>query len=291
MPRSKLAAQGASPLHDQTEVATFHGRLADGTDMVLGGCYRTGDQTAVGEADSAELMFVRMEDRAATLRAEAERLLGAPAAAALPARGAVGLHKLAGGVIVSDNAPAATATTREPIERAGLAVQNRIGPEEWSKLPDDEKKKQTRVLGANCFRHLPNTWLAGGEKKETELLKSLLATSLESPELSEAEIERARLTPGLNGALRASSKEFGLGANTNAKGEGTKYWPPHCLGTSPDELAIPLQRTEKGARFGIMTRVANTIYFTVPRLMRFLDPISRNKHILKAYLYAMLGCD
>ena len=40
-----------------------------------------------------------------------------------------------------------------------------------------------------------------------------------------------------------------------------------------------------------MSRAANAIYFNVPRLMPFLDPISRNKHILKDYLYAMLGCD
>ena len=274
-------------------MAAFNGRLADGTDMVFGGCYRIGDQTAVGEADSAELMFVRMEDRVATLRAEVERLLGAPAAAALPARGAVGLHKLAGGVIVSDNASAATATTRELIRRVGLDVAKNFpgGPEEFAKLSDDDKAKKVRVLGVNCFRHLPNTWLAGGEKKETELLKSLLATSLESLGLSEAEIDRARLTPGLNGVLRAASKEFGLGANTNAKGEGVKYWAPHCLETHPGELIIPLQRTEKGTRFDIMTRAANAIYFNVPRLMPFLDPVSRTKHILKDYLYAMLGCD
>ena len=191
--RIKAAAQDASPLHDQTEVATLNGRLADGTDIMFGGCYRIGDQTAVGEADSAELMFVRMEDRVATLRTEVERLLGAPAAAALPARGAVGLHKLAGGVVVSDNASAATATTRELIRRVGLDVAKNFpgGPEEFAKLSDDDKAKKVRVLGVNCFRHLPNTWLAGGEKKETELLKSLLATSLESLELSEAEIDRA----------------------------------------------------------------------------------------------------
>jgi hypothetical protein len=291
--RTKAAAQDASPLHNQTEVATFNGRLADGTDMVLGGCYRIGAQTAVGEADSAELMFTRMDGRNTTVREEVTRLLGTSAAAALPARGAVGLHKLAGGVIVSDNASAATATTREVIRRVGLDVAKNFpgGPEEFAKLSDDDKAKKVRVLGVNCFRHLPNTWLAGGEKKETELLKSLLATSLESLGLSEAEIDRARLTPGLNGVLRAASKEFGLGANTNAKGEGVKYWAPHCLETHPGELIIPLQRTEKGTRFDIMTRAANAIYFNVPRLMPFLDPVSRTKHILKDYLYAMLGCD
>ena len=291
--RIKAAAQDASPLHDQTEVATLNGRLADGTDIMFGGCYRIGDQTAVGEADSAELMFVRMEDRVATLRTEVERLLGAPAAAALPARGAVGLHKLAGGVVVSDNASAATATTRELIRRVGLDVAKNFpgGPEEFAKLSDDDKAKKVRVLGVNCFRHLPNTWLAGGEKKETELLKSLLATSLESLELSEADIERARLQPGINGILRAASKEFGLGANTNAKGEGTKYWAPHILETYPRELVIPVERTEKGTRFGIMTRAANAIYFNVSKYLPFLDPVSKDKHILKDYLYAMLGCD
>ena len=116
-----------------------------------------------------------------------------------------------------------------------------------------------RVLGANCFRHLPNRWLAGGEKKETALLKSLLATSLETLGLSDAEIDRARLTPGLNGVLRAASKEFGMGSNTNAKGEGTKYWQPHILKTFPSELVIPVERTEKGTRFDIMTRAANAI--------------------------------
>ena len=40
-----------------------------------------------------------------------------------------------------------------------------------------------------------------------------------------------------------------------------------------------------------MTRAANAIYFNVPRLMPFLDPVSRTKHVLKDYLYAMLGCD
>lgn len=291
--RIKAAAQDASPLHDQTEVATLNGRLADGTDMVFGGCYRIGDQTAVGEANSAEVMFTRMDDRVATLRAEVERLLGASAAAALPARGAVGLHKLAGGVITSDNASAATATTRELIRRVGLDVAKNFagGPEEFAKLSEDDKAKAVRVLSGHCFRHLPNTWLAGGEKKETELLKSLLATSLESLELSEAEIERARLTPGLNGVLRAASKEFGLGSNTNAKGEGTKFWAPYCLEKFPGELVIPVERTEKGTRFDIMTRAANAIYFNRPRFMPFLDPVSKDKHILKDYLYAILGCE
>ena len=97
--------------------------------------------------------------------------------------------------------------------------------------------------------------------------------------LSEAEIDRARLTPGLNGVLRAASKEFGLGANTNAKGEGVKYWAPHCLETHPGELIIPLQRTEKGTRFDIMTQAANAIYFNVPHLMPFLYPFFFSKTI------------
>ena len=33
--RTKAAAQGASPLHDQTEVATFNGRLADGAGFAV----------------------------------------------------------------------------------------------------------------------------------------------------------------------------------------------------------------------------------------------------------------
>ena len=65
--------------------------------------------------------------------------------------------------------------------------------------------------------------------------------------------------------------------------------------TYPRELVIPVERTEKGTRFGIMTRAANAIYFNVPKYLGrsepFLDPVSKDKHILKDYLYAMLGCD
>ena len=75
--------------------------------------------------------------------------------------------------------------------------------------------------------------MARGRREEgdgaPQVLKSLLATSFESLELSEADIDRTRLTPGINGVLRAASKEFGLGVNTNAKGESTKYWAPHIL--------------------------------------------------------------
>ena len=61
--------------------------------------------------------------------------------------------------------------------------------------------------------------------------------------------------------------------------------------TYPRELVIPVERTEKGTRFGIMTRAANAIYFNVSKYLPFLDPVSKDKHILKDYLYAMLGCD
>ena len=40
-----------------------------------------------------------------------------------------------------------------------------------------------------------------------------------------------------------------------------------------------------------MTRAANAIYFNVSKYLPFLDPVSKDKHILKDYLYAMLGCD
>ena len=63
---------------------------------------------------------------------------------------------------------------------------------------------------------------------------------------------------------------------------------PNCLETYPGELVIPVERTEKGTRFDIMTRAANAIYFNVPRLMPFLDPVSGNKHILKDYLYCRI---
>ena len=116
------------------------------------------------------------------------------------------------------------------------------------------------------------------KKKETTLLKSLLTTSLETLGLSDAEIDRARLTPGLNGVLHEASKEFGMGSNTNAKGEGTKYSQPHILMTFPSELVIPAERTEKGMRFDTMTRAANAIYFNVPKYLPFLDPVSKDKH-------------
>ena len=90
--RMKAAATDASPLHDKTEVVMMNGRLADGTGMVFGGCYRIGAQTAAGEANSAELMFNRMDGRNTTVREEVTRLLGASAAAALPQSGAVGLR-------------------------------------------------------------------------------------------------------------------------------------------------------------------------------------------------------
>ena len=59
------------------------------------------------------------------------------------------------------------------------------------------------------MRHLPNTWINGGEKHETEWLKAAVSESIDALDMTEAQKEKARLTPGCAGLVRAIAKASG----------------------------------------------------------------------------------
>ena len=218
----------------------------------------------------------------------------AEAARALPAASSVGLHQLGGGGVIStDNASAALAARRAISELVEAAVKEHIGDEEWTKMTADEQSHATLTYGANCFRHLPNTWISGGEKAETVWLKESIGATIDALDMTDVEKEKARLNPGMAGVVRAAAKEFGTGQDVYAKGEGLKVFKPwveeHMVHKS--RLIMRIERAEKGSRFDIATKAGFALYWNRPVLCEFLStqPLG-DVMILKDYLYAMLGC-
>ena len=208
--------------------------------------------------------------------------------------GSVGLHTLGnGGVIISDNASAALAGRREISRLVADAVKKHIGAEKFEAMPEAEQELATSTHGANCFRHLPNTWINGGEKAETAWLKESIEDSIAALGLSGEEMSKARLNPGVGGIVRAVAKEFGTGDDAYAKGEGTKLFDPWVEKHKEFKTALVLKimRAEKGSRFDIATRAAWFLYKNRPIVMEFLKTVPlTDGNILKDYIYVMLGC-
>ena len=92
--------------------------------------------------------------------------------------------------------------------------------------------------------------------------------------LSDAEKEKARLSPGCAGLVRAAAKEFATGDDAYAKGEGNKAFAP-WLGREDSPhlkgLVVKIDRAEKDSRFDIETRAAWALYYNQPVLEEFVS--------------------
>ena len=285
------AGVDATPINT-AEYGTFNGRLENGRHLIMGGAFRFPGQTALIEAGSVATMFDRLSEDFEMIRAEVTRLHGADACAALlPTSGSVGLHKCGDGcVITTDNATAALAGRREISRLVANAVETSFGSA-WAAMDDEARAAATLSYGANCFRHLPNTWLAGGEKFESAWLKTAMEASIAELAMSDEEKRKARITPGCAGLVRAIAKEFGTGEGVYAKGEGEKVFTPWVKTNYPQSLVVRIERAEKGSRFDIATRAAWAISYNRPILMDFLSTVTlADTNILKDYLLTMLGC-
>ena len=294
--RVACAGTDATPV-EQLEHAAFNGRLVTGgnrRDLIFGGAYQVADTTAAGEAASVSKMFARLQEDLEVVRAITTRVHGAEVALELlPAAGSVGLHKCGGGgVIITDNASAATAGCRAIQRDVATDVEAHLGAEQCSAMGAAVLAHAKLTYGVNCFRHLPNTWLAGGERHESAFLKGAIDGSIAQLNMSDEEKRKARISPGCAGLVRAIAKEFGTGAGVYAKGEGHKAFRPWLLRKHPKALVIGIQRAEKGSRFDIATRAAWAIYWNRSVLVEFLSTIvfAKDANILKDYLLMMLGC-
>ena len=190
------------------------------------------------------------------LRAIHERSHGQRATdAALPASGSVGMHCLAGTVGIGDNAAAAQKAIR--VEAAALvkqAVREHLGEDKWSSMSPDEQDEASKLYGANCHRHLGNTWIDGGAKAEMRMLDE------EIPARDTEAAKHLRCTTDVNKLIHAYSKGLGEGQNRYGKGFGEAkraMLKEEC----GDALYQTVQRTDKGTRMDSCTEAAFDMYW------------------------------
>ena len=181
------------------------------------GIFQLSHQDAKGEADNVELQFDRLAELAGEVAADFTRVHGARAAAAanLPAAADVGLHKFIAAVLLTDNASPALAMRRELQARIAARIERRIDPAVWAAMSKEGQLRMVRTHGGNCWRHLVNTWIGGGEKAELAWLKTECEARLAA--IPEVERNRLRLQPGLGGVIRALAKFLGTGQGAYAK--------------------------------------------------------------------------
>ena len=174
--------------------------------------------------------------------------------AALPAESSVGMHKLKGKVGIGDNAANAQKCLR--VEVSALvkeASKVHMGENAWNALPEDAQEASGKIYGANCHRHLGNTWLDGGAKAEQKMLDALI------PETDIAAARYLRCTTDVNKLIHAYSKGLGEGQNRYGKGFGEAkraMLQEECA----EALYMTVQRTDKGTRMDSCTEAAFDMY-------------------------------
>ena len=126
-----------------------------------------------------------------------------------------------------------------------------IGDGEWAKLGDDEKKKLVKVWGTTCMRHLANTFLDGGVKRDSAWLAAKLADSVAAAPW------RLRLNGDLNKLFHACAKGLGEGIDLYGRGVGAKRYRPFLKKNFPRELHLTLERFDKGAQQDSSTQVSH----------------------------------
>ena len=206
------------------------------------GAFEIHDKTAVGEARAfKEKVIDRFRAGVESLRSYLVRKVGAAGAdAVLPAAGGVAARKIA--TFGTDNAAAALLSHEEIKKIVEEDVIAHIGADEWAKLSDDEKRPLTKVWGTTCMRHLANTFIDGGVKRDAAWLDSKLADSIAAAPW------RLRLSGDLNKLFHACAKGLGEGINLYGKGVGASRYRPFLKKNFAKSLHLKLERFDKGAR-------------------------------------------
>ena len=172
----------------------------------------------------------------------------------LPDAGTVGMHRLEDRVAMGDNASTAQKCIR--VEAAALvkdACKTHMGQEKWNSLTPEQQAASGKLYGANCHRHLGNTWIDGGAKSEMKYLDTII---------SDEEINKARFlrcTTDVNKLIHAYSKGLGEGQNRYGKGFGEQK---RALLEEKHGNALyqTVQRTDKGTRMDACTEAAMDMY-------------------------------
>ena len=209
------------------------------------------DQTAVGEARAIkEKVIDRFRAGVESLRGYLVKKFGAAEAdSVLPAAGGVAARKIS--TYGTDNAAAALLSHQEIQKIVEEDVIAHVGDGEWAKLGDDEKKKLVKVWGTTCMRHLANTFLDGGVKRDSAWLAAKLADSVAAAPW------RLRLNGDLNKLFHACAKGLGEGIDLYGRGVGAKRYRPFLKKNFPRELHLTLERFDKGARQDGSTQVSH----------------------------------
>ena len=138
------------------------------------------------------------------------------------------------------------------------------------------------VLQVDCWHHLRYVWLEGMGKSLTTFLNNLLKDSLD-------EIDpRLRVTPGMEGILRACDKEFSLCANY-PKGHGELFntWTKEH---HPGALLLHVERAT-GSRNDLIVEGSGAVYWNRQYWVEFLDDRLRipGDNILQENLFVVLS--
>ena len=162
----------------------------------------------------------------------------------IPSSESMGITKLDGASITSDNCASAQATSDNLIERVEEAVTETLQIEGEDRDPV--------VLKQACHHHLRNVWIGAVTKHLSKYLNNLLAADLSAINF------RYRVTTMMDGILRAVDKEFSLPANyPKGHGDMFKHW---LRKHHPGALLVALERAT-GSRQDLACEGAGAVYW------------------------------
>jgi len=286
--RIRWSASDASPLH-QHEIAITLGELeaADGNVELwhFAGSYEIADQSGEGEAKAISRQVLdRCSAFAELLRTAVAKHHGQAAASCLVPTSAVpSLVKLAGGVMSTDNASSALKMTRELAKLVKAAAMEYYGEVAWEAMSEVQQCAKSKLWGANCMRHLCNTFLDGGVAREKTWLEGVIGADVLNS------FKGLRLGSDISKLLHALAKDIGTGSELYGLGEGVTF-NAFALKELQGKLLLSMERVDKGMRQDGVTRAGLRAYWNLQYYVQFLYPYieSGGANLLQKYLYVML---
>ena len=257
---------------------------ADRTDMVLGVVHAP-KGSAVAEAKRQKVkIYDRLHAAFAAFRSALEK--GGVDDSGLGSADKVGIHRLAGAVLQSDNASKAIASNRELAKLVATAVEEEIGPELWGEMDDEARAEAVRVFLGTCEKHLYNTYLGGAMEAQTKALEMHFGEELRGISF----VDRATLD--MDKLARSIAKALGTGRDLYGKTIVVSDWLHVIKDLRSKDIYVPaFVRTERGARQDAQTEVGAIIYYLRPYILKALKPaLDRGaEHLLRRHIYGELS--